>query len=753
MNSEPQLFKQIKHLAAELASDQQVKEEHKFELYKSEEQFVRAICESSDGLWDWNLDTDEVYYSPQWKSMLGYREHELKNNLNTWTSLVHPDEKYLVLDKVQDYLSGKTNSFEVEMRMHHKGGHYVFIRSRGFKVTSHSSNKPSRLIGTHVDVTYSKKTAEFNIRNTMILEMIAKGNPASEIYIEIGLMYEARHPGLRCSMLELEGNRLRHGGAPSLPKEYCEAVNGLEIGPNVGSCGSSTYTGKRVLVENIETDPKWENIKHVALPHGVRCCWSEPIKSSTGKILGAFGMYYDYPALPNENQSNDLTSAGMLTSIVMERDQNQKRIRDLAYIDELTGLASRSHLYLSLEALIKTSARHNRQFSLLYLDLDDFKGINDTLGHDVGDLQLQEIAKRLINVSREVDSVARLGGDEFCIVVTEIDESYNAANIAQRCLDIISSPSDVAGRNFIQTCSIGIAHYPDDGVDLQTLLKAADTALYSAKDQGKNHISFYNKNLTKKAEYRFKEEQYLRLAIENQQLSLFYQPQIDIKTGKIIGVEALSRWYHPQLGQVSPIDFIATAERIGMIKPLTEWLLITACAQAVSWKKAGFPTMRMAVNISPSHFIDSDFVPLVKRVIKETGMIATELELEVTEGAIQTNKENIFIFQQLKGLGVLLAIDDFGTGYSSFASLKHLSVDCLKIDKYFIDDILTDKKSQLLVGSMIEMGHQLDHEIIAEGVETPEQFSLLKKLGCDISQGYFFSQPVNAVEISKLLKK
>jgi len=366
-------------------------------------------------------------------------------------------------------------------------------------------------------------------------------------------------------------------------------------------------------------------------------------------------------------------------------------------------------------------------------------------------LLLKEIAKRLTSASRDVDFVARLSGDEFSILVDDVADDFSAANVAQRCLEIISQPVELSTRKHVPACSIGIAHYPDDGTDLSTLLKAADTALYAAKEGGKNCYAFYKPELTHKAEYRYQFEQYLREAIEEQKLSLVYQPQVDINTGDIIGFEALSRWHHPQLGQVMPVDFISTAERIGMIKPLTEWVLKTACSQAIAWKKTGLPAVHMAVNISPSHFLDKDLVSLIKSVIDETGMLPAELELEVTEGVVQTDEKNLSVFQELKDLGVLLAIDDFGTGYSSFSSLKHLKVDYLKIDKYFIDDILNDEKTMLLIGSMIEMGHNLGHEIIAEGVETSEQFNMLKKLNCDTAQGYLFSRPVAPNEVSKLL--
>ncbi|MBV6448612.1 EAL domain-containing protein [Nitrosomonas sp.] len=745
-----QLLEEIKRLHSELATVKRMTEQRTHELYVSEERFSLAMRGANDGLWDWNLETDEVYYSPRWKSMLGYEESELENNLNTWASLVHPDDKIVALEKVQDYFDGRKDSFEVEMRMRHKDGHEVFVLSRAILVTRGSDGKPVRLVGTHVDITERKKAEAYDSKQAEILEMIAIGRPAPEIYDAIALMYESRHPGMRCSMLELSVNKLLHGGAPSLPKAYCEAVHGLENGPSVGSCGTSTFTGERVLVENIETDPKWEKIKQFALPHGMRCCWSEPIKDSSGKVLGAFGMYYNHPALPDEGELKDLIAGARLTGIVMERDQAQKRIRTLAYTDELTGLASRAYFMQHMEEITKSSHRHGHRFGLLYIDLDDFKCVNDSLGHDAGDLLLKTIAQRLIITCRETDFIARLGGDEFCILIEEAEEDY-AANVAKRCLEAISQPIEIYSRKLVPACSIGIAYYPDDGKNLSALLKAADISLYTAKENGKNYYAFYKAELTDKAEYRFQIEQSLREAIEKQQLSLVYQPQVNIASGEILGVEALSRWHHAQLGQVPPNEFVATAERIGMIKSLTEWVLRTACNQLVAWKRVGFHQLRMAVNISPSLFLDKGFVLLVKRILDEVGVAPVELELEVTEGIVQTDPRNLTVFQDLKDLGVLLSIDDFGTGYSSFASLKHLQADYLKIDRYFIDDMQADQKTLTLVSSMIEMGRKLGYGIVAEGVETLAQLEILRSLNCEIVQGYLFSKPAAASSISELL--
>ncbi len=326
------------------------------ELYKTKEHFLFSMRDVNDGLWDWNLETDEVYYSPRWKSILGYDENELVANFDTWTRLVHPDDKDRVLEHVYNYIEGRTASFEAEMRMIHKNGHEVIILSRAFLMYNNSDNKPNHLIGTHVNISKQALSAQFILTTSEILKMIATRKPANKIYDAIAHLYESRHPGLRCSMLILEDNKLIHGGAPSMPKEYCDAVNGLENGPEVGSCGKSTYTGKRVLVENIETDPKWKNLKQAALPHGMRCCWSEPIKNSLGEVLGAFGMYYNHTALPNKEESKDLESAARLAGIVMEREKQE--IELIQHRQNLEQLVSKRTF--ELEGAVRDAKKANQ---------------------------------------------------------------------------------------------------------------------------------------------------------------------------------------------------------------------------------------------------------------------------------------------------------------------------------------------------------------------------------------------------------
>ena len=499
------LESEIERLKSELASIKQLKDAEIAELHRVEARFASALRSANDGIWDWDLKTDEVYYSPRWKAMLGFQEDELDNTLNTWALLVHPDERDGALKLAQDYLAGISSAFEAEMRMKHKDGRFIFVRSRAFAIRDDETDEPIRLIGTHVDITDTKKAQAFDQQHAIITEMIAKGTPARKIYDQIALLYEARHPGMRCSMLELDGEVLRHGGAPSLPEAYCLAVDGLMNGPEVGSCGTSTYTGQQVLVEDIATDPKWSALKDCALPHGMRSCWSQPIKNSEGEVLGAFGMYYNYPCLPNDDEQSDLLSAARLAGIVMERDHNLKRIRALAFTDELTGLHSRALLFQTIRSMVCEEGG-GKPFGLLYIDLDNFKDINDSLGHDAGDVLLRTCADRFRSACRGSDFIARLSGDEFCVLVTDTPEQNNLRTVAQRCLELVAVPVDLEGRKITPACSIGIAMYPTDGTDLKALLKSADTALYESKYSGKNCYAFYHRSMTEKAENRFRVE-------------------------------------------------------------------------------------------------------------------------------------------------------------------------------------------------------------------------------------------------------
>ena len=351
-----------------------------------------------------------------------------------------------------------------------------------------TSGKTIGVLGIGHDITKRHEAERFTQKYTKVLKMIATGVKASKIYDEIALMYEARHPGMRCSLLELEDGRLLHGGAPSMPKEYCDAVHELKNGPEVGSCGTSTYLGVRTLVEDIDTDPKWAAIKHLALPHGMRSCWSEPIKNSSGKVLGAFGMYYDYPGLPNDNESEDLLSAARLAGIVMGREHAQKRIKMLAYTDELTQVSNRRYFFDIAKNILVMTAREKKSLSLLMLDIDYFKNVNDTYGHQIGDFILISFVQEVKKIMRKSDMFARVGGEEFAILLN--DTSIEGARIiAQKICTLIENKKFVYEDKVISiTTSIGISQLDEKNDSIEKLYKQADKQLYQAKNTGRNRV-------------------------------------------------------------------------------------------------------------------------------------------------------------------------------------------------------------------------------------------------------------------------
>ncbi len=436
-----------------------------------------------------------------------------------------------------------------------------------------------------------------------------------------------------------------------------------------------------------------------------------------------------------------------------ELKKSQQHIQKLAFEDELTGLANRSQFQRRLLEAISRARRSRASFSVLFLDLDGFKDINDGFGHDAGDIVLQAVGQRLAASVRNEDLVARFGGDEFCMILENIHDQQQAASVAQRCLHEIGKPLEVCDYTLRLRGSIGIAVFPRDGGTQEAILQAADTAMYAAKHGGKDSIAFFTHDLTVAAERRLSLEHDLREAIEKGQFALVYQPQISLHSGELTGVEALIRWHHPERGMVRPDEFIEVAERIGIINELGDWVIETACRQAREWIDAGLPEFRVSVNISGSHFRSPDLVNTVKAALAQYALPASRIELEVTEGVMQTGGESVEIFRRIKALGVRIAIDDFGTGYSSLASLKKLPLDCLKIDKEFVHDMLDKNEHAVIIATIVGMAQALGMEVIVEGVEHLQEMIYLRGLNCDTVQGYFFSKPVPAADIPALAQK
>lgn len=439
---------------------------------------------------------------------------------------------------------------------------------------------------------------------------------------------------------------------------------------------------------------------------------------------------------------------------ITQRKKDEERIRYQANFDALTGLPNRNLFMDRLWQTLAVARREETHVALMFIDLDRFKLINDTLGHAAGDFLLVEAARRLREAVREEDTVARLGGDEFTIILPNIDHETDAAVVAEKVLMSLLQAFDLDGTEAHVSGSVGITLYPRDGDTGEDLLKNADAAMYRAKDRGRNAYHFYTPEIQEQAKGRLHMENALRSALENQEFEVHYQPQIDIATGGVCGAEALIRWHHPDRGLVSPDDFIPISEETGLITPIGEWVLRDVCRQIVEWDKAGLSVPRVAVNLSLRQFKDQDIPKLVEQVAAETGVKTTRLELELTESLFAEDvEEMIKVMRRLKDLGVKLAIDDFGTGYSSLAYLRRFPIDVLKIDRSFIDGVTTDPDDAAIAEAIIAMAHRLNFAVVAEGIETHDQLDFLHHLHCDIGQGYLISRPMPEKECREWLSE
>jgi diguanylate cyclase (GGDEF)-like protein/PAS domain S-box-containing protein len=457
-------------------------------------------------------------------------------------------------------------------------------------------------------------------------------------------------------------------------------------------------------------------------------------------------------AAPIHNRDGQIAGAVIVFHDVSESRAMALKMSHLAQHDILTGLPNRMLLTERLSRAIGLAQRHGKQVALLFLDLDSFKNINDSLGHAVGDQLLQSVAERLLANVRATDTVCRQGGDEFVILLAEIEDPQDAALIAEKLLAACVAAHLIGGQELHVTLSIGISVYPDDGVDLDPVMQNADTAMYHAKARGRNNFQFFTADMNTRAVSRLRIESSMRRALKCGEFVLHYQPQIDLASGALTGAEALIRWQDPELGLIPPGQFVPVAEECGLIVPIGRWVLREACRQVKAWLDSGLRAVPVAVNISAVEFRHKNFLDGLVLSLEETGLESRYLELEMTESILMHDVEaSASVLAALKVMGVELAVDDFGTGYSSLAYLKRFPIDTLKIDQSFVRDIATDVDDATIVSAVIGMGRSLDHRVIAEGVETYEQFSFLSTRQCPEGQGYLFSKPVPAADFARLL--
>jgi diguanylate cyclase (GGDEF)-like protein len=469
----------------------------------------------------------------------------------------------------------------------------------------------------------------------------------------------------------------------------------------------------------------------------------------TQAILGAFAL-----AAATGAGGTLIVKARQLTQNIEKRKRAEEKIKHLAYHDALTGLPNRNLLENRLATALTQAHRKSHMLALLYLDLDRFKRVNDGVGRAFGDQVLQRVAERLTSIVRQAGTIARVGGDEFAVLLPEISRAEDAAQVAERILEGLRPPLVLGGSQVHPTTSMGIAFYPNDAEEPDTLLRNADIAMYNAKEQGRDNYQLYSLGMRALNPDPLTLESDLRCALERDQFVVYYQPQVCVADSQIVGVEALVRWQHPDRGLMLPTEFIPVAEESGLIVPLGEWVLRTACAQASAWHEAGLSPIRVAVNLSARQFQQRDLVEVVGRVLKDTGLDPRFLQLEITESVAMHDIDfTSRVLVNLKDMGIQIAIDDFGTGHSSLNYLKRLPIDDVKIDQSFVRDVITDPNDAAIVGSIVAMTHELNLKLVAEGVETEEQLDFLKDRRCDVVQGFLFSKPMPADAVEQIIAR
>ncbi|MCA1441589.1 EAL domain-containing protein [Ensifer sp. IC4062] len=617
------------------------------------------------------------------------------------------------------------------------------------------SGKIVGIVGVSRDISDRKAAERLLEGQARLLEMIARGQPLDQFFTDLILLIELLLPGVKGSILLLseDDRHLLHGAAPSLDEVFCATIHGVEIGPRVGSCGTAAWRGEQVIVADVFADPLWEGYTDVVKPYGFRSCWSTPIHSHDRKVLGTFALYSQESGVPSEQQKELIAMATYLAGIAIERKRAEDRISFMAHHDALTGLPNRVLFEEQVVGVLEAIRGRDQWAVLAFLDLDNFKFINDSLGHSAGDELLKAVSERMRSAVRKSDMVVRVGGDEFILLLNGVPTERDV--VLSRLEEIraaIAAPVQISGRNLQVTCSMGVACFPDQGRTVSELLANADAAMYRAKELGRNNLQVFTEDMAAKAHEKLLRQEELRKAIARDEFLLHFQPQVNLSSGRIFAAEALLRWQHPVHGVISPGAFIPLAEETGLIVPIGDWVLKTACRQCKAWQKAGLPPLMISVNVSARQFLERNWATRVAAVLAETGLEARYLELELTESLIMQDVPGaIATMHELEAIGVHLAIDDFGTGYSSLSALKRFPVQRLKIDRSFVEDIPADDDDKAITSAIISLAQNLGLRVIAEGVETGAQIDFLRQSGCDEIQGYFVSPPLVAQDFEALL--
>ena len=677
------------------------------ELRDSQQRLDLALAASDLASWDWDVRSGHVTLSPHFAHMLGYTLDEVGDTVDAWAALADPDDLPRIRSQLKSHFKGEILMFDCEYRMRTKSGEWRWMQTVGRIVEESKGGRALRLSGTHRDTTLQKRTNELVRKLSLAVDqsanMVVITDPAGVI--------EYVNP----KFCEVTGYTQ-------------EEIVGRELW-SMKSLDMPVATFKEVW-ETLNDGKEWHGELHNRKRNGefYWCLESiSPVRDELGNIANFVSVAED----------------------ISDRKHAETTIRHLAYYDPLTGLPNRRLFRDRLEQARTAAQRSSNLFGLMYLDLDRFKHVNDTLGHEVGDMLLKAAAQRISECLRKGDTMARLGGDEFAVIVAEAGQHQDLAKVAEKIVAAMQKPFLLNGFELFTSTSVGISVFPDDSAEIDELIKNADLALYRAKEQGRNRFQFYLSDMNARSMERLLIEGKLRHALERNELVLYYQPQIDLASGRVAGIEAMLRWNSPELGSLLPADFVPIAEDTGLIVPIGEWALRSACQQFGIWHDAGLQVGRLAVNLSPRQFRQVGLESEIENALKSSGLPAQCLEVEINESTAMSNPElSRAILDRLREIGVQVAIDHFGTGYSSLSNLKDFPVTRLKVDRNFVRDIAESADDAAIVLAIIRMAHSLKLQVIAEGVESEAQLAFLKQNKCDEAQGFLFSRPIPAEQLT-----
>ncbi|MDE2622540.1 MAG: EAL domain-containing protein [Betaproteobacteria bacterium] len=677
------------------------------QLRESESKYRRLVENLPDTVYIYSSQRGGLFYSPQAETLLGHSLEYLHDHPFIWNASIHPDDRPAVEQVIHE--AGQNRVFSVAYRLRDARGEWKWVLDRAVEIRSQDGE--SIIEGIAKDIT-DLKNSEEQIRK---LSQAVEQSPSS------------------ITITDLDGN-IVYVNQAFLDKTGYAPEEVLGRNSRLLKSGKTPRSTYEDLWNHLLAGKSWQgefiNRKKSGEDYFVAVLIS-PIRDAEGHATGYLSI------------KNDIT----------EKKRTEEQLSYLAHFDQLTGLPNRVLLQDHFNYALHMAERATEPMAIMFLDLDHFKDVNDTLGHSIGDRLLVEVAKRILEGLRAVDTVSRLGGDEFIFILPGCDAN-GAAQVADKLLDTVAAPCWIGPHELVITPSIGIAMYPEDGKDMETLSQNADAAMYQAKQGGRNGYRFFTQTMQVHSARNLRLSNDLRQALARRQLAVHYQPQISLQDHRVVGVEALLRWQHPELGAISPAEFVPIAEDIGLIIPIGEWVLRTAAAQMKNWIERGFPAMKLAVNLSAVQFRHARLLESISDILSAVGLPPSLLELELTEAVAMGDPATaVAVMEGLNERGIRLSIDDFGTGYSSLSYLKRFRISRLKIDQSFVRDVPDDPEDSMIVSTIINLARSLGMRTIAEGVETERQADFLKAQGCDEVQGYYYSKPLPVAELEAFLQR